>query len=224
MARRVFVLFFVLCLVMCFSAPVFASQSESNHEHDYVCIEDVLPDYDELGNLIDSGHKVFRCSVCQDEYTHVHSLTFVDLESPSCVLSGKRSFSCSDCDYSESLVLPASGHDWVFVETVDPVYDYAGDIVTEGYTLYRCSHCDEELISKDALLFDDVSSGSSLFSSLVDKIIQLLPNGSLTVPFELVTVYHSVQDIWSSFPLLVRFAFSAVFALATFFCILKMLF
>lgn len=63
-----------------------------------------------------------------------------------------------------------------------------------------------------------------MLGDLASKIAQLLPNSDFTVPFELITVYQSVTDIWDSFPLAVRMSFISIFAVATVFCILRMLF
>lgn len=64
--------------------------------------------------------------------------------------------------------------------------------------------------------------GSS-YDSLLERFISWLPNGSFTVPLELINVYNAVTDIWEAFPLLVRLAFISFFGLACLFCIFRMI-
>lgn len=64
----------------------------------------------------------------------------------------------------------------------------------------------------------------SLIDALLSKLGQILPNSSITIPFEMITVYNAVTDIWEAFPLALRMALIGVFGVSVFFCILKMLF
>lgn len=64
----------------------------------------------------------------------------------------------------------------------------------------------------------------SLIDSLLSKLGQVLPNSSFTIPFEMVTVYNAVTDVWEAFPLALRMSLIGVFGVAVFFCILRMLF
>lgn len=64
----------------------------------------------------------------------------------------------------------------------------------------------------------------SLIDSLLSKLGQIFPNSSFAIPFEMVTVYNAVTDIWDAFPVALRMSLIGVFGVAVFFCILKMLF
>ena len=64
----------------------------------------------------------------------------------------------------------------------------------------------------------------SVVDGMLSRFGQWLPNSSFTIPFELFTVYNAVTDIWEAFPIAVRMSLVGVFALATLFCILRMLF
>ena len=64
---------------------------------------------------------------------------------------------------------------------------------------------------------------AQFLEDLGSKLGQLLPNGNLAIPFELVTVYHAVNDIWDALPVAVRLSLSGAFALLTLFCIFRML-
>ena len=63
-----------------------------------------------------------------------------------------------------------------------------------------------------------------IWDGLTSKFGQLLPNGNLAIPFELVTVYNAVTDVWEALPLAVRMSFIGVFGMVTLFVILRMLF
>ena len=64
----------------------------------------------------------------------------------------------------------------------------------------------------------------SLIDALLSKLGQILPNSSITIPFEMITVYNAVTDIWDAFPLALRMVLIGVFGVSVFFCIIKMLF
>lgn len=64
----------------------------------------------------------------------------------------------------------------------------------------------------------------SLIDALLSKLGQILPNSSVTIPFEMVTVYNAVTNVWDAFPLALRMALIGVFGVAVFFCIMRMLF
>lgn len=75
---------------------------------------------------------------------HVHNYTSKTTQNPTCTGTGTRTYTCQECGESYTEEIPALGHSWHAVETVDPEYGEDGSVVKEGYTLYRCSVCQEE--------------------------------------------------------------------------------
>lgn len=61
-----------------------------------------------------------------------------------------------------------------------------------------------------------------MIQNVLDKIGLFFDN--LAIPFEMVEVFKSVTAVWDALPLAVRGTLTGIFALATFFCVVKMLF
>lgn len=61
-----------------------------------------------------------------------------------------------------------------------------------------------------------------MIQSVIDKIGLLFDN--LAIPFEMMEVYKSVTAIWDAFPLALKATLIGIFGVATFLCVLKMLF
>ncbi len=61
-----------------------------------------------------------------------------------------------------------------------------------------------------------------MINSLIDKIVLLFDN--LSIPFEMVTVFNSVTDVWYALPLALKGVLIGIFGISTFFCVVKMLF
>lgn len=101
---------------------------------------------------------------------HTHNYTVTITREPSCTLKGVKTYTCECGDsYTESIA--ALGHDWVIKEQVATVYGDNGEIVTQGYTVYRCTRCGEEYKSTDGTA---PASGGGDSSSLWSKIGELL--------------------------------------------------
>ncbi len=62
----------------------------------------------------------------------------------SCTLAGSITYTCDKCRSTKSETLPKMGHSWEVKTSVATIYDEAGNVVTQGYTIYRCSVCGEE--------------------------------------------------------------------------------
>ena len=63
---------------------------------------------------------------------------------PSCTAPGSASFSCSKCGETKTDKLPATGHTWQILRTVQTAYDEEGNLVQQGYTIYQCAVCSEQ--------------------------------------------------------------------------------
>ncbi len=106
---------------------------------------------------------------------HVHNYTSEITQDPTCTGTGTRTYTCQECGESYTEVIPALGHSWQVVETVDPEYGEDGSVVKEGYTLYRCSVCQEEY--KDTSASGGGGSVNVLLSGIMnwlDKIFNKL--------------------------------------------------
>ena len=63
---------------------------------------------------------------------------------PTCTAPGSASFSCSKCGETKTDKLPATGHTWQILRTVQTAYDEEGNLVQQGYTIYQCAVCSEQ--------------------------------------------------------------------------------
>lgn len=98
----------------------------------------------------------------------------------SCTSPGSVNYHCSKCENTKTEVLPMVSHTWTVKQTVPTTYDDSGNIVTEGYTIYRCGICGEEYKDTDGSgpplvdSSDDTdssdNSGSGWFKDLMHKI------------------------------------------------------
>lgn len=62
----------------------------------------------------------------------------------TCTLSGSVTYTCSKCDGTKTETLSKLSHDWEVKQSVQTSYDESGNILTEGFTIYRCTVCNEE--------------------------------------------------------------------------------
>lgn len=74
----------------------------------------------------------------------VHTWLQIDRTDATCTSPGLVNYQCSKCENTKSDVLPMVSHSWTIKQTVPTTYDDSGNIVTEGYTIYRCGICLEE--------------------------------------------------------------------------------
>ena len=101
---------------------------------------------------------------------------------PTCVMAGSVTMICTKCGSTKTETIPKLSHAWEVKTTVQTSYDEEGNIVTEGYTIYKCTLCGEEY--KDTEGTGPPSSGSSdddeddeggnLFTSLMKKLGEFL--------------------------------------------------
>ena len=118
-----------------------------------------------------------------DAHTHVY--TSETITPPTCTEPGLRRYTCLECGHTQDQKVPATGHQWAVTETVETVFNDAGDVVTPGYTLYTCAECGEtykqwsETGQPGPPSGSDTggTSSSSSGSSLWDKIKDLFSAG-----------------------------------------------
>lgn len=101
---------------------------------------------------------------------------------PTCVMAGSVTMICTKCGSTKTETIPKLSHAWEVKTTVQTSYDEEGNIVTEGYTIYKCTLCGEEY--KDTEGTGPPSSGSpddgedgegdNWFTSLMKKLGEFL--------------------------------------------------
>lgn len=107
-----------------------------------------------------------------DPVTCDHDYSSTITTQPTCTLPGVRTYTCSLCGNSYTESIPANGHTWQVKTSVQTEYDANGDLVTQGYTIFRCSVCGEEYRSEDGTAPPGNSNisgdgdGTSLWSKL----------------------------------------------------------
>lgn len=146
--------------------------------HDWVCIESDSawyydPDLEESVVVGSSRYMCQRCGeICvvtdSNEYPspypdhydpstdppgrfHVHNYVRTVMTEPGCLTPGEAIYTCpSDGDTYIGSV-PAVGHDWRVKKQVHTEYDNSGELIQQGYTIYKCSRCGEEYRSDDSV-------------------------------------------------------------------------
>lgn len=73
-----------------------------------------------------------------------HTWTETSRTDPTCTTPGKVISTCSKCSQSKTETIPATGHSWVVDRTVQTTYDEEGNLLQQGYTIYKCSVCGEQ--------------------------------------------------------------------------------
>lgn len=68
---------------------------------------------------------------------------------PTCSLPGTVESTCSKCGKTKTESVPKLSHVWEVKQTVQTSYDEAGNILTQGFIIYRCSLCGEEYKDTD---------------------------------------------------------------------------
>lgn len=67
----------------------------------------------------------------------------------TCTIPGTAEYTCSKCEKTKTETLPKLGHAWEVKQSVQTSYDEAGNIQTQGFTIYRCTACGEEYKDTD---------------------------------------------------------------------------
>ena len=65
---------------------------------------------------------------------------------------------------------------------------------------------------------------TDIIERIISRVAQWLPNSHFTIPFELITVFQAVNDVWDGLPFVIRAFLTGAFAVNTLFIILRMLF
>ena len=126
----------------------------------------------------------------------------------TCEGNGSIEYECSKCKLTKSQLIAATGHVWVASGTVATEYDENGNVVTQGYTLYRCSVCGTEYRDTDGSgppsKEDDSEDGilKKLFGGLfgiIESIIGGLLDGLISLVTSVVERLSSIVNLFGSF-------------------------
>lgn len=93
---------------------------------------------------VDVDAKPERPSKPVDPETCTHEWEETDRTDPTCILAGSAEYTCSKCEKTKTETLPKLGHTWEVKQSVQTSYDENGEILTQGFTIYRCTICGEE--------------------------------------------------------------------------------
>ncbi len=73
-----------------------------------------------------------------------HAWTETSRTEATCTTAGKVFSTCSKCGQTKTETVPALGHTWTVDRTVQTTYDEQGNLIQQGYTIYRCTVCGEQ--------------------------------------------------------------------------------
>lgn len=80
----------------------------------------------------------------KDPETCTHQWVETSRTDATCILAGSVEYTCSKCEKTKTEALAKLGHTWEVKQSVQTSYDENGEILTQGFTIYRCSVCGEE--------------------------------------------------------------------------------
>lgn len=133
---------------------------------------------------------------------HTHHYSGTITQAPTCTLAGVKTFTCSECGDSYTQTVAALGHNWEIKTQVPTEYDENGALVTQGYTIYRCSRCGEEYKSEDGSSPPAVVSpgGDLVDSSALEEFRQKLVSFFSAVPQMFGDLTDFLAEGWSYIP------------------------
>ncbi len=106
-----------------------------------------------------------------------HDWTYTVVNEPTCLSAGSKTGACSLCGATKKETIPATGHTWVIKKSLATAYDDEGNLVQQGYTIYKCSICGEEYKDVDGVGPPGSSSedeGGGFWAWVGDKLGGLL--------------------------------------------------
>ena len=118
-----------------------------------------------------------------DPETCTHEWRETSRTDPTCTVDGSVKYTCSKCEKTKTETLSKLGHNWEVKEIVQPSYGEDGEIITQGFTVYRCSNCGEEYRTENGTGPPGIGDGTGndildkfpSFVNMVLSIFQQLP-------------------------------------------------
>lgn len=103
-------------------------------------------DEEEERNHVEGVKHIIKCSDCGEELSNVWESTGVKIhhwdsgqvqKEPNCTEQGEKFYTCTDddCDETYTEAIPATGHQWVVSNTINPTCEH------DGKKEYQCSVC-----------------------------------------------------------------------------------
>lgn len=131
----------LLLIVTVVSMTLALTACLSDHEHDYVPVDDWLST---PATCTESGYASMKCTICgkttRAKYIEPlgHDWETTRDTQPNCLFSGYLTKTCTRCGAIDEERRSALGHDWQIVSTLDPT------CVDSGINYLRCTRCDAE--------------------------------------------------------------------------------
>lgn len=100
---------------------------------------------------------------------HTHNYSSDITTAPTCTLPGVWTFTCS-CGASYTQQIAPAGHTWEVKNHVNMEYDAEGELIQQGYTVYRCSVCGEEYRSPDDSLPPGLMETDNQLAEVSNKV------------------------------------------------------
>lgn len=182
---------------------------------------------DDSITITDSGNTYNYYYVIENpensQSSHVHSYSGTVTTPASCSHTGVKTYVCDVCGDTYTETIPALGHNWVEKTRVSTEYDDEGNLIQQGYVIYKCSLCGEEYRTDDTVNPSPPSGSSSGSDSSLsdddintwDKFITWLKNlfGSFASSFVSIVqrigeIFAEIPDFFSDFTSFLRDAFS----------------
>ena len=92
-----------------------------------------------IATITGKGNYSNKTTVSFEIYcNHEHKSLVKTITKATCQQAGEVQYKCDACGQTFNETVPMTGHDWKQVSVVEPTFEEG------GYTLYRCSVCDEE--------------------------------------------------------------------------------
>lgn len=119
--------------------------------------------------------------VDQDACTHTWEET--GRKEPTCILNGSIEYTCSKCKATKSESISKLGHTWEVKTSIQTTYDEQGNVVTQGYTIYRCTVCGEEFKDTEGtgppqtITPDNPDNEGNWFTRILKKLGELIGTG-----------------------------------------------
>lgn len=158
---------------------VIVEETEVTCEHTYTYEALVAP------TCLSEGQRRYTCSLCGNTFDISvpavgHTFTY-EVETPAtCISPGERKGTCSVCGTEVYEEIPQTDHTYRMAERVQTEYDEDGNVVSAGYTVYRCTTCGSEYTESDEVAVEDESWFSwlgNLFKKLISSIVDGLAAG-----------------------------------------------
>lgn len=111
-----------------------------------------------------------------DQSTCSHAWEETSRADATCTGVGSVTYTCSKCASTKTENLAKLNHTWEVKQSVQTTYDESGNVLTEGFTIYRCFVCGEEYKDTDGSGppinngSDSSDDGGNWFTKLLGKI------------------------------------------------------